>query len=90
MRFDGEVNLIDRAKDFVDFAYSSLYNLSVTVCAFVLRTTDLVFEVDGSVKKWNFWVDGFANHFTFACVYKGAQLCLKSALKFSFKVSHHT
>lgn len=34
--------------------------------------SDLVFEEDGRIEVGNFWVDGFANDFTFARVEKGA------------------
>lgn len=78
--FNGEVNLVYRTQNLVNFA-----NGSLPLCQFPTHTprssiSHLVLEVDGGVEKWNFRVDRLADHFTLASVHECAHFCPKSAL----------
>ena len=62
----GEIDLVDGAEDFVDFADCCLWG-NVSGMIYIWRGDegmDLVLEVDGSVEVGNFRIDRFAEHFS--------------------------
>lgn len=74
---DGEVDLVDRAQDFIDLADRGLLKNCVSasrICGEQLSRAYLVLEVDGGVEVRNLGVDGFANHLAFARMHDSSHL----------------
>jgi len=67
---DREIDLVNGAKDFVDFADGGLIGTLVNLRLMNMRVirTNLVLEVYWGIEVWDFGIDRFADNLAFACV----------------------